>query len=471
MSLAMDSSLPTGTVIGGRFEVLRLRGRGGMGSVYEAEDRTLSRPVALKLLSVASREAQARFATEAHAASRISSRYAAGIFDFGEDPDHGHYMVMELLDGASLDELLEERCLSPGEAAAVGADIAEALHAAHHAGVVHRDLKPGNVMLLDAGGVKVVDFGIARVVRPHGTHQPFETKPDVIIGTPAYMSPEAVRGDEVGPASDLYALGVLLFEMVTGHVPFFDPVPASLLVKHLEETPPRLSEVCPGVTLPEGFEGLVMALLEKDVAMRPRSAEEVATTLRGMSGASGAIRLAPETRATAGAHTAFVPAVHAGSGSRAWMWGVGLGATALGVLLAALALILLPRERPEVVARPLPPATDPAPHPVSAPSVEPAAQAAPEETLLVAAEPVVARLSVLVVPRSARVSIDGEAAEDVTSVSPGEHVVEARAAGYRTERRVVDVDGDRSVEITLQRSARGRAPSREHGLPAKMREW
>jgi serine/threonine-protein kinase len=456
--------LSPGTVVGDRFEVVRLRGEGGMGAVYEAEDRVIGRRVAVKLLTARDEKAAARFREEARAASLISSRHVAAVHDFGEDPEHGLYMVMELLAGHALDEVLAAQGSLPApQAAAIGADVAEALSAAHAKKVVHRDLKPGNVLVLDEGGLKVLDFGIARVTETEaGRLGPDLTGEGTIIGTPTYISPEAVAGKRVGPAADLYSLGVMLFEMVTGRPPFVDDVPSALCTQHLRQPAPPIGAVSPVLELPEGFAELVEALLEKDPDRRPRSALEVAEALRAMSDGEGPLRLAGEA-VGAGAPTAYIPPDRLPSRRRPWPFLVG-GAVVLAGAIVGLAFGLAgddPDESSSAVTQ-LPAETQPPPEEETSPppGVDPPPVPAAPETV---------ELAVSVTPSSATVRLDGEeTALPATLPNDGsEHELEIVARGYRTERRTFTADRDREIEVVLRRR-HGRGRRR---LPAGFQEW
>ncbi|MCB9596814.1 MAG: serine/threonine protein kinase [Sandaracinaceae bacterium] len=456
--------LAPGTRVGGRFVLEGLVGQGGMGSVYAARDERIDRRVALKILHLDSARASDRFRAEAAAASRISSRFVSAIHDYGHDEAVDcEYLVMELLDGQPLDAILAaEGPLSASQAAAIGADIAEALAAAHAAEVVHRDLKPGNVLVLAEGGVKVIDFGIARVLALDGrSDRVDETSPDVILGTPAYISPEAVEGTHVGPGADLYALGVILFEMVAGRLPFYDPVASALCTMHLRDAPPTIAEVQPDAILPEAFERLVAALLEKDPGHRPQAAEEVAGILRGIGGDTSALRLGRHASPT-GARTSRVTRADAPRPSRRLPLLVAIGIAALTIPFLGVVLAILARTAPE------PPAPPPPEPPVASTEPEPELTPAPTPPPPEAASTTV-EIPVAVAPPSATLTLDGVEVQPPLELPADatEHELVVRAPGYRPETRALRGDRDRSVTIALRR-----APTpRRSGLPAKLREW
>ncbi len=431
--LLEEDALPRGTLVGERFRVVRMLGAGGMGAVYEAEDTQIDRRVAIKILYVAGPKAALRFEREVRAASRISSRYVAAVHDCGRDPAHGLYMVMELLEGRTLDAVLaREGALAPARAAELAAEIAEALAAAHEAGVVHRDLKPPNVMVLADGSVKVLDFGVARL--EHDARGPQLTAADVVLGTPAYVSPEAVAGRAAGPAADLYALGVILFEMLAGTRPFADDVPAVLCTKHLTEAPPRLADMR-GDDEVAAYEPLVAALLEKDPADRPEGAADVAAALRALAAGDASRVVLPRRRR---ARTAA-------------LW-VAASTIALGVAIGAALALVEPRPATVEVREPEPVAAQVAPPPLPTPEPPPPARV---------------EVRVATTPSDATLLLDGEPASSPLSLERGsEHELIVRARGHREERVRLVAEEDRLVEVTLTR-----APRRGRRLPVKLRSW
>jgi eukaryotic-like serine/threonine-protein kinase len=261
------SRVEADVLLGGRYRLTRKMATGGMGQVWEAEDTVLHRAVAIKVLSEElSQDARSaeRFRREAQAAAGLSHPNVAGVFDYGED-DGTQFIVMELVEGETLaDRLAREGSLGPAEAARVAAEIAAALEAAHTAGIVHRDVKPGNVMLTPQGEVKVLDFGIAAAAGAHLTATGFT------IGTAAYLSPEQAAGKRATPASDVYALGVVLFEMLAGRPPFTGETPVAVATAHVSQEPPSLSEVAPSV--PSHLALLCRQALSKDPTLRPPTA-------------------------------------------------------------------------------------------------------------------------------------------------------------------------------------------------------
>jgi serine/threonine protein kinase len=226
-------------VLLGRYEVGRMLGAGGMAEVYEGHDRLLARRVAIKiLLSQYAHDPAflARFRREAQSAASLSHPHIVGVYDTGSEGDTW-FIVMEYVDGRTLKDVIrEEGALYWARAAEVAADVAGALAVAHARGIVHRDVKPGNVMLTTEGKVKVMDFGIARA-----TAVPSITQTSAVVGTAQYIAPEQAQGLEVDARTDVYALGCCLYEMVTGQVPFTGPTPVAIAYRHVREdpTPPR----------------------------------------------------------------------------------------------------------------------------------------------------------------------------------------------------------------------------------------
>lgn len=271
-----DSTTPADVIgrMAGEYRLLKKLGEGGFGAVYEAEHPVLRRRAAVKVLHQAAgmdSDAVLRFISEAQAANHIRSRHIVDVFSFGRLPNGRHFYVMDLLDGDPLDRFLrrEKRC-DVATTLQLLRPIAEALDAAHAAGVVHRDLKPQNIFLAwEASGEtvpKLLDFGMAKLLGDSAVH----TVSGVPIGTPLYMSPEQARGEKVDGRSDVYALGVLCHEMLTGQVPFTGESPLAVLVSHLTVAPPRASEVCPELS-PE-LDAPVLHMLHKEPDGRPATA-------------------------------------------------------------------------------------------------------------------------------------------------------------------------------------------------------
>lgn len=255
--------------LAGRYELAEIIGRGGMGAVYRATDLVLDRTVAVKLLPAALAEQDrrhvARFEREARAAASLTHPGVVAVYDAGEDGDT-RFIVMEFVSGRSLSRVLrEEAPLEPARAASIAAGVAGALAAAHAAGIVHRDVKPGNVMLTDDGEVKVLDFGIARALDGHTL-----THSTSVLGTARYMAPEQALGRRADARSDIYALGCVVYAMLTGHPPFTADAPAAVIHQHVNSEPVPPSEL--NHSVPPAFDALVMKMLVKSPAARPQDA-------------------------------------------------------------------------------------------------------------------------------------------------------------------------------------------------------
>jgi len=265
----------TTALLSGRYRLGNEIGRGGMSTVYEATDELLRRSVAVKLLNldqVTMLEAKERFRREAQIAASLNHPNIVTIYDTGVDGTTA-FIVMELLAGPTLIERVtrDDRLALP-EVLKVGEQVCRALSAAHAAGVVHRDIKPSNVAYSGNDTVKVLDFGVARMIEAT-TGQTELTRTATVIGTASYLSPEQARGDPVSPSTDLYALGCLLFALVTGGPPFRGENALAVCSQHLYKEPPHLSVVVDGV--PPGLSALVDDLLKKNPAHRPADAELV----------------------------------------------------------------------------------------------------------------------------------------------------------------------------------------------------
>ncbi len=271
----------TGERVGGRYEILATLGRGGMGAVFRAHDFELGEEIALKTLrkeSIGDAAVIERFKSEIRLARRITHRNVVRTHDLGEW-EGGYFLTMELVEGITVRELIDTRGkLSVESVLAIGTQLADALAAAHAEGVIHRDVKPHN-LLLDAEGVlKVMDFGVARLSERGGAGI---TEVGLVVGTPAYMPPEQLLGEEVDVRADLYSAGVVLFEAVTGRLPFVAASPMALIARLLQEEAPRARALNPDV--PEGLDALLAQLLSKRREERLGSAGEMRDRLAGLA--------------------------------------------------------------------------------------------------------------------------------------------------------------------------------------------
>jgi serine/threonine protein kinase len=300
-------------ILGSRYELDSLVGRGGMADVFRAHDVRLHRTVGVKTLRsdlAHDQTLQVRFRREAQSAAALNHPSIVAIYDTGEDMANGTpvpYIVMEFVDGRTLRDLLHDyRTLPPRRAAEVTIGVLTALDYSHRHGIVHRDIKPGNVIVTEAGDVKVMDFGIAR----NDVHLAL-TQTDQVVGTAQYMSPEQARGERVDARSDLYSTGCLLYELLTGRPPFTGDLPVAIVYQHVKQDPVPPSRVDPEV--PAWADDIVLKALQKDPARRYQSADEMRNDIQ---------------RALAG-----TPVV--GPKRRAWRW-ITLAAA---IILLAVAIV------------------------------------------------------------------------------------------------------------------------------------
>jgi eukaryotic-like serine/threonine-protein kinase len=340
-----------GQLIAGRYRVEELLGSGGMGTVYRGMHVLMHKAVAIKVLHREMTERPqlvARFQREAIAAARIDHQNVVAATDFGQLEDGSFYLILEYVQGRSLRSVLDSTpALPAARALHVTRQILAGLVAAHGAGVVHRDLKPDNVMLVEHGGdadfVKVLDFGIAKITAAGSPGRTPLTQAGSVFGTPEYMSPEQARGAPADARSDLYAVGILLYQMLAGRSPFADDSEIAMLAAQIAEPPPPLPDsVDPAVA------AIVMQLLAKEPEQRMQTAGEVLQRLDAVgpqAAQAGAIGSAPTILQSA--PTLPGPPRHA---ARVVVWALGVG----GVVVASAALILLAVVvvRPRAVAGP-----------------------------------------------------------------------------------------------------------------------
>ena len=265
-------------VLGDRYEIHQRLARGGMAQVYLARDRSLDRPVAVKELApefAVDPTFVERFRREAQAAANLAHPNIVGVYDWGTQ-DGTYFIVMEYIEGPSLSQVIRhDGPLHPRRAAEIASEVAAALGFAHSRGLVHRDVKPGNVLLTGTGQSKVTDFGIARALSSGDDEL---TQAGSVMGTATYFSPEQAQGLPVDPRSDLYSLGVVLFEMLTGRPPFSGETPLAISYKHVQDRPPLPTSIV--TDIPPALEAVVMKLLRKRPDDRYASAEEVRADLR-----------------------------------------------------------------------------------------------------------------------------------------------------------------------------------------------
>jgi eukaryotic-like serine/threonine-protein kinase len=276
-------------ILGGQFRILQKIGTGGMGSVYKAEQPEMNRMVAIKILHpklAGRKDLTSRFRREARAMSQLSHPNTVKVFMYGElEEDGSLYIVMEFLEGRNLNQTVrKEGPMTAERAVPILVQVCGALHEAHEMGIVHRDLKPENIFLCTQGGLtdypKVLDFGLAKVterqMRPGSI---ILTQEGMVFGTPEFMSPEQAQGKTLDAGSDIYSLATILYEVLTGKLPFVAKTPMEYIQKHVMEPPIPINERVPGKTFPVGLQDAISKALEKKPEDRFRSAAEFAQAL------------------------------------------------------------------------------------------------------------------------------------------------------------------------------------------------
>ncbi|MEV4511800.1 serine/threonine-protein kinase [Dactylosporangium sp. NPDC049525] len=335
--------LGPGDVLGDRYRLDEFVASGGMGQVFRATDKTLNRTVAVKVLLpglTSDAEFGSRFRAEARIMASIGHKGVVGVYDYGETPEGTMFLVMAFVDGRPLGErITREGGLSAVETMAIVAQAADALHAAHSNGIIHRDVKPNNLLVGDNGAVTLVDFGVAR-----SSNVTSVTKVNAVIGTALYMSPEQASGKPIAPSTDIYALGAVAYHCLTGGPPFTGNSPLEIAIKHLQDDPPPLPADLSG-----SVRALVERAMEKDPADRFPTAAALAAAARAAQDQTiqdqeqGVVPAIPRRSATATAPRAGTVVGGPGpSGGRpAWIpvaVGVALLVMAVGVVMAVIAL-------------------------------------------------------------------------------------------------------------------------------------
>lgn len=266
-----------GRILGNRYEIIEELGGGGMAVVYKGRDNFLNRLVTIKILRpefTVDKDFVSRFQQEARAVARLSHPNIVGIYDVGQE-ENIYYLVMEYVHGDNLKTIIKkEGPLPPERAVRIAGQICEALQHAHENNIVHRDVKPHNILITYGGWAKLTDFGMAREITTATL-----TYTDTIMGSVHYLSPEQARGQAVGPKSDLYSLGVVLYEMLTGVVPYRGDSPIAIAIKHIQEQPELPSKVNPGIA--PKLEKVILKAMSKDPALRFSSAREMGRCLQG----------------------------------------------------------------------------------------------------------------------------------------------------------------------------------------------
>lgn len=267
-----------------RYQAIRLLGEGGMGQVYLARQLDLGRQVVVKVMHdhiASDPKFRDRFERETKIMAQFQHAYAVTLYDASLDDPQGPCIIMEYIKGITLDQLVQNNKgrLSSGRVGRLLGQLCEVLQAAHNDGVIHRDLKPANLMVVEPDTpyekIKVMDFGLAKLVEGPTLRDANSSSPDFAVGTPAYICPEQVRGEPMDHRGDLYSVGIILYELLTGKLPFNGTVPLDILMAHSTEKPPSFAQAgAPGV-VSSAVEAMVMNCLEKDPARRPQSARDL----------------------------------------------------------------------------------------------------------------------------------------------------------------------------------------------------
>jgi serine/threonine protein kinase len=469
--LSVDRDLLPGEIVG-EYRVERLIGKGSFGVVYRAVHPVIGKAAAIKILKrefSADPDMVSRFISEARAVNQIRHRNIVDIFSFGAFRDGRQYYVMELLEGQPLDQYLVAHApLSPSDALPILDRIARALDAAHGAGIVHRDLKPANVFLATDDGVrfpKLLDFGVAKLTREDERYAGFRTHTGAMLGTPHYMSPEQCRGEAVDYRTDIYSFGVMVQEMLTGHLPFEGDSLLKIMNMHASEAPPKLSEKNP--ELPRELDAPVLRMLEKNPMRRPLSVGQAYRELSDAARVAGEVvpsspppsidgRAGPEPSRRAFDSSRARSAKAAGTlGPQTFSEPPQRRLVAYTTLLTTGAVAVIAMAFMVSHYR-----TGPAPAPTIGPSAQPSQSGQSEERAVpsstIAAPPAEAsvRLSVQSVPRTAEAFIGGKS----VGTAPGPLVVprgdkpitlQFKALGYHSKNVEVTPTGDGVVSVTL----------------------
>jgi serine/threonine protein kinase len=473
-----------GKTIDGRYLVERLLGEGGMGVVYAGRHRVIDKRVAIKILRgemATDHELTERFLQEARAASAIGNPHIVDISDFGQLPDGSTYFVMELLDGKALSAVSEE-CKGPmpvPRLCHIAKQIAQGLAAAHTANIVHRDLKPDNVMLIKRGTetdfVKILDFGIAKV----GSATRKVTRAGTVFGTPHYMSPEQAAGATVDHRTDIYALGVILYELASGKVPFDADNFMGILTQHMYKAPVPIRALVPGVDVPPGLDAIILKALSKKADGRYATMDQLVADLeklekgllpdavQEMMARSGGFNV-PADYFRSSRMPPPVPATPAIPKQRwplyAVIAAVGTGLGIIGVVLVARSGDGTAHATAPAVVVTAPPAVATTPPPaVTLASPQPSASATPAQH----------EVLVSVAPADATLTRDGQdlgGTPVALHLNDGQSVtIVASRKGYKTKTFTVD-GSDSKVSVTLEglfgpppRAGAGAAPPRGGG--------
>jgi hypothetical protein len=470
-----------GRVIGGRFKITALIARGGMGKVYRAEQASLGRICAVKVLNPSyagehDPEFHKRFFLEASIASKLTHPNTVTIFDYGRTEDDVYYMAMEYLQGQTLHRAIREAGYLPeARVAHIARQICRALREAHAQGVIHRDLKPANIFLVQHGDeadfVKVLDFGLVKNVADRGEDL---TQTGMFMGSPKYMAPEQIRGDRVDARTDIYALGIILYETLTGKVPFDRATSVNILMAHVHEEAPPMREMNPSLRVSRAMVATVAGCMAKDPARRYRSMGDVLDALKSVDGAptAGGVQKGSAQRAAGGsARRSFgespgaplLPRPRDGGGSKGVLAAGVAGAIGIVAILGYAALRpVTPRGTAAAHA-----SADPSPRSASGAEVATATVLSAAPPAVAAPSPASVRIKVETDPDGASVREDGV---EVCAATPCDILYGGAAAvpgrvhnftlarqGYRVEIRAVKAE-DSPLNVKLSSVPRPTTP-------------
>jgi eukaryotic-like serine/threonine-protein kinase len=465
-----------GTTFDHRYKVEQLLGEGGMGFVYLARHKVIDKKVAIKVLRsdmARDREILDRFLQEAKSASSIGNPHIVDISDFGDLPDGSTYFVMEYLEGKSLTDLIDAKAKVPVERVChIGEQITAGLQAAHEQGIIHRDLKPDNIFVIQRGSdqdfVKILDFGIAKVTGQGNTKL---TKAGAVFGTPHYMSPEQAAGAPIDHRADIYALGVILYEMMAGQLPFNADNFMGILTQHMYKAPVPIRALVPAPDCPPSLEAVILKCLSKKPEARYQSMDELAADLkRARSG--GVPHAVAEMMARSGGFNvpadyfkspaAIMPATPHTARTR-WPRAVWIAGAAAAVGLVTAIFIVAgagaAKDKPAPLVEATATAVAPKPSAAPAPSAAPVATAAPE--------PKKVMVAIGATPTTATAYRDGKPFKLPASIEieEGQTVhVEIRAPGHETQK--IELDGTQPNKLVELRAIRY-APRGGGGKPRK----
>ncbi len=416
--------LDIGTLFAGRYHIIEELGRGGMGKVYKVFDKELKEKMALKLLrpEIAADEKMIdRFRNELKFARKITHKNICRMYDFNKDEENS-YITMEYVSGEDLKSSVTRMGpLSAGKTVFLARQMCEGLAEAHKLGVIHRDLKPQNIMIDRAGNIRIMDFGIARSVQAKGV-----TATGVMIGTPEYMAPEQVEGKHVDQRADIYSLGVILFELLTGTVPFEGDTPITVAIKHLKDEAPEPKKL--NATVPDDLNKVVLKCLEKDRTKRYKNVEELLSALDKIEkGVPITDRIVPDKKPTPVGETPFFGS-YAREKPQIKKYLIPALAVIAAVILVIALIKLLPLQKSSESSLPPPPAP---------PTQE-------------------GKMVVNSVPSEASVSIDGNrlGLTPLTSpLSPGKHSLRIEKSGYEEITEEIEIVSAQTIEkkYTLDR--------------------